>query len=50
MGIDGNEIATQLVSQGSSNPSTEPEPILGKSARVARLVINGWTSRKHERY
>jgi len=50
MGIYGNEIATQLVRQGSSHPPTGPEPVLGISARVARLVIKGWASRKHKGY
>jgi hypothetical protein len=48
MGIDGNEIAGQLARQGSSLQFTGPEPALGVSAEVARGVIRGWTSRKHE--
>jgi hypothetical protein len=50
MRIDGNEIATQLARQGSSHPPTGPEPVLGISAKIARLVIKGWTSRKHKGY
>ena len=48
MGIDGNEIADQLVREGSSRPLTGPDPALGISPKVARGVITDWTRRKHE--
>jgi len=39
------------VSQAStSHPLIGPQPALGISAEVARVVIRGWTSRKHEEY
>jgi len=47
MVIDGNEIADQLATQGSSNPLTGPGPALGIYAKVARGVIRGWMGRKH---
>jgi hypothetical protein len=47
MGIDGNEIADQLIRQGSSNLLTGPETVLGISAKVARGVNWGLTSRKN---
>jgi hypothetical protein len=50
MGIHGNEIANQLARQGSSHSLRGPEHALGISAKVARGVIKGWTSRKHEEY
>jgi hypothetical protein len=50
MGIDGNEIADQLARQGSSHPLIGPEPALGVSAKVVRVVIRDWTSRKHEEH
>jgi hypothetical protein len=50
MGSDGNEMADQLARQGFS-PLTGPEPpALGISAKVAREVIRGWMSKKHEEY
>ena len=48
MRINGNEIADQLARQGSSLPLTGPKPALGLSAKVARGVIRGWMSRKHD--
>jgi len=36
--------------QSSSHPLTGPAPALGISAKVAKGVIRGWTSRKHEEY
>jgi len=48
--IDGNEIADELAIQGSSHPLIGPEPVLGISAKVAREVIRGWTSRKCEEH
>jgi ribonuclease HI len=50
MGIDGNEIADQLVRQGSSHSLIGPEPALGISAKVAREVIRDWTSRNQEEH
>ena len=50
MGIDGNEIADELDRHGSSHPLTMPEPALGISAKVARGVIRGWTSRTYKEY
>jgi hypothetical protein len=50
MGIDGNEIADHLAKQGSSYPLIRPQPAFGISTKVAREVIRGWTSRKHEEY
>jgi hypothetical protein len=46
--FDGNEMAHQLARQGSSHPFIGPEPVLRISAKVAREVIRGWTSRKPE--
>jgi predicted amidohydrolase YtcJ len=48
--IDGNEIADQLALQGSSHPPIPPEPTQGISAKAAKKVIWGWTSRKHKEY
>jgi ribonuclease HI len=48
IGIDENEIADQLASQGPSHTITGPEPALGISAKVAMGVIRDWTSRKHD--
>jgi hypothetical protein len=48
MRTDGNEIDDQLARQGSSLPLIGPKPALGLSAKVARGVIRGWISRKHE--
>jgi len=40
-----------LLSQAStSHPLIGPQPALGISAKVARGVIRGWTSRKLEEY
>jgi len=50
MGIDGNEITDQLGRQDSSHPLVGPEPTLGITVKVARVVIRGWKSRKHEEY
>jgi hypothetical protein len=50
MQIDGHETADQLARQGSKLPLIGPQPALGISAKVARGVIKGWTSRKHEKY
>jgi hypothetical protein len=50
MGIDENETADQLASQGSSHPLIGLEPALGISAKVARGVIRDWTGGKHEEY
>jgi ribonuclease HI len=36
VGIDGNEIADQLIGQGCSYPFAGPEPSLGLSAKVVR--------------
>jgi hypothetical protein len=41
MGIDGNEIADQLATKGSSCPLIGPRPSLGISARIAEEVIEG---------
>jgi len=49
-GIDGNKTADHLARQASPLPLTGLEPALGKSAKVARGVIRGWTSRKHKEY
>jgi len=46
-GLDGDERADELVSQGSSHAIIGPEPMLVISAKVARGVIREWTSRKH---
>jgi len=43
MGIDGNEMADQLATQGSSHPFIGPQPALDISAKAARDVIRGWT-------
>lgn len=48
MGIDENETADQLASQGSSCPLKGPEPTLDISAKFARQVISSWTNRKPE--
>ena len=50
MVIDGNEMADQIARHGSSNPLIGPEPALGRSAKIAREVIRGWTNKKHEEY
>jgi hypothetical protein len=50
MGIDGNEMADQLATQGSSCPFIESEPALGISAKIAREVIRGFTNREHTEY
>ena len=50
MGIDGNEITDQLGRQDSSHPLIRPEPAVGITAKVARVVIRGWKSRKNEEY
>jgi 2-phosphoglycerate kinase len=42
VGIDGKEIADELARQGSLHPLI--------SAKVAREVIRGWTSRKLEEH
>jgi hypothetical protein len=46
--IDGNEIADELASQGSSHPLKGP--VLGISAKVARGLIRDWTSKKREEH
>jgi hypothetical protein len=46
--IDGRETAGQLAREDSLHPLTGPQSALGISAKVARGVIRGWTSRKHE--
>jgi ribonuclease HI len=38
-GIDGNEIANQLVRIGCSHPLIGPECAIGISTKVARVVI-----------
>jgi hypothetical protein len=48
MRIDGNETADQLARQGSSLSLIGPKPALNLSAKVARGVIRGWMSRKHD--
>jgi hypothetical protein len=48
MGIDGNDITDQLARQGSSHPFTGPDPARGITAKVARVVIRAWKSRKRE--
>jgi ribonuclease HI len=48
IGIDGNERADQLTGQGPSNALTGSETFLGISAKVARGVTVGLTSRKHK--
>jgi hypothetical protein len=48
MGIDGIEMADQLIRQGSSCPLIIPEPVLGISAKVAREVFRGWTNSRHD--
>ena len=47
MGINGKEMADQLVRQSSSYPLMGPESALGISAKVTREVIRGWMNRKH---
>jgi hypothetical protein len=49
-GVDGNETSDQLARHDSSHPLIGPEPALGVPAEVARVVIRGWKSRKHEEY
>jgi hypothetical protein len=48
MEIDGSEIADQLTREGSSHPLIGPEPVLGISAKIARVVIRDCTSKNHE--
>jgi len=48
MGIDGNEIADQLARQGSSHPLNSTWNCPWLSAKVARRVAGGLTSRKHK--
>jgi hypothetical protein len=50
MGIDGNETTDELARQGSSNPLTGPEPVLGISPKVARGVIKDWSSKTHAKH
>jgi ribonuclease HI len=50
MGIDGNETADQLATQGSSHPLTGPDPALCISAKVATGVIRDGRSRKHKEH
>jgi hypothetical protein len=50
MGIDENETAYQLSTQGSSHQLIQPESAHGMSAKAAREVIKGWTSWKHREY
>jgi hypothetical protein len=50
MGMDGNEVADQLVVQGSLCPFIGPKSALGISAKITREVIRGWTNRKHAEY
>jgi hypothetical protein len=50
MGIDGNEITDQLARQNSSRSLIGSGPALGITAKIARVVIRGWKSRKHEEY
>jgi Ribonuclease HI len=50
VGIDRNETADELARQGFSHQLIGPEPVLGISAKFAREVIRGWTSRKYEEH
>jgi len=50
MGIDGIQMDNHRTRQGSSCPLTEPELVLGISAKVAREVFMGWTNSGHEDY
>jgi hypothetical protein len=50
MGIHGNEMTDQVVSQGSSHSLIGPDPALGVAGKVVREVIWGWASRKREEY
>jgi hypothetical protein len=50
MGIDGNEIADPLARQCSSHSLVGPEPALGISAKVTRVVIRNLMSRKHKEH
>jgi hypothetical protein len=47
-GVDGNETAVQLATQGLLHPFIRCEYALGISAKVASGVIRGWTNRKDE--
>jgi hypothetical protein len=46
MGIDGNETADELTRQGFPHPLIWPKSELGISAKVGRVVIRDWTTRK----
>jgi hypothetical protein len=48
MGIDGNETADQLATQGSSHLLIGSQPTLCIFAKAARGVIRNWTGRKQE--
>ena len=48
MGINGKEMADQLVRQGSTCPLAGPDPALGIPAKVATDMIRDWTNRKPE--
>jgi hypothetical protein len=50
LGINGDEISTQLARQGSLHPLIGPEPAVGIVAKATREVIRDWTSRKHEEH
>jgi len=50
MGTGRNELANQLAREGSSHPLTGLEPALSISAKVARLVVMDWTSKKLEEH
>ena len=47
MGIDGNETADQLATQGSSHLLIGPQPTLCIFAKAARGFNRNWTGRKH---
>jgi hypothetical protein len=49
LGIDGNEIAEQLATEGPSHPLIGPESELGTSVKVATGVIRYQMNSKHEK-
>jgi hypothetical protein len=50
LGIEGNEIADQLVKMSSLHPFIGPEPVCGISETVARQAITDWVRREHHKY
>jgi hypothetical protein len=50
MGMDGNDIADELASHGSSHALIGCVPALSICAQAVRGVVREWTGRKHEEH